>query len=223
MIKAVLFDMDGLMVDTEPLWRAAEKVVFAKVNIHLTDNDFDHFVGFKINEVVAHWFKQKPWTTFSEKEIEQQILDELIGLIEKSLEKKEGLDDVLHFFNSKNIPLAIASSSPSRIINAVTKKLAIQSNFKIIHSAEVEEYGKPHPAVYINAAKRLNVDTKECLVLEDSFNGLLAAKAALCKTIAVPELHNYNQTRFDIADFKLKSLKEFNQDIWAKLQLRITS
>lgn len=217
MIQAVIFDMDGLLIDSEPLWRMAEKKVFATVDIHLEDADFEQFMGFKINEVVEHWMIKKPWKNKTSKEVENGILDELDLLIKEKGKPMRGVYGSLNFFAKKNVPLAIASSSPQRIIQVVIKKLNLQPFFKIIHSAETELHGKPHPAVYINTAKQLSVSEKNCLVLEDSFNGLISAKAARMKTICIPDEKHFTQTRFDIADVKLNSLAEISEDLWINL------
>ncbi|MBL7891564.1 MAG: hexitol phosphatase HxpB [Bacteroidia bacterium] len=217
MVEAVIFDMDGLLVDSEPLWRAAEKKVFATVDIHLTETDFEQFMGFKINEVVDFWYNHKTWTDKSKTDVENEILDELEFLIDTQARAQPGVEQVINFFEGKKVPLAIASSSPSLIIKSVLKKLNIAQYFKVVHSAEMERYGKPHPAVYLTTARQLQVSPVNCLVFEDSFNGLLAAKAARTKTISVPEGDAYNQTRFDIADFKLRSLTDFTEEHWIKL------
>ena len=214
MIKGVLFDLDGLLIDSEPLWRRAERIVFSKVGIELGDSDFEHFTGFKINEVVDFWFQHKPWQGKSKIEVENEILDELEFLIETEGKPKPGIMKVLDFFKRKGLPMAIASSSPEAIIRCAIHRLGIESYFSFIQSAEKEHYGKPHPAVYLSAIRQLRLHANECLVLEDSFNGLIAAKAARTKTISVPEGSGFFQTRFDIADLKLATLEDFTEEHW---------
>ncbi len=216
MIDAVIFDMDGLLVDSEPLWREAEKTVFSSVGIHLTEFDFEQFMGFKINEVVEHWHKKNPWTGKSKIQVENEILDELDFLIDTKALPKSGLDQIVGLLENKKIPLAVASSSPVAIIQSVLKKLNISSLFKVVHSAEKEQYGKPHPAVFITTARLLKVSAGNCLVFEDSFNGLIAAKAARTKTVSIPDEKDYAQTRFDIADLKLHSLGGFTEAHWQR-------
>lgn len=210
MIKAVIFDMDGLLIDSEPFWRESESSVFSELGINLSESDFESVMGLRIDEVVKHWYHQKPWPLKSLKEVEQSILAGVDKLIIEQGDLMEGVLETFQYLASKNIKLAIASSSPLKIIDTVLNKFDIKKHFKIIHSAQFEEYGKPHPCIYLNAAKQLSVLPGECIVFEDSFNGLIAAKAARMHTVVVPAFNTWHQTKFDIADFKLHSLLEFN-------------
>jgi sugar-phosphatase len=217
MIKAVIFDLDGLLIDSEPFWRKAETKVFSDVGIELTPNDFDKVMGMRIDEVVKHFYNLKPWGLKSLKEVENLILKEVETLIKDEGCLMEGVNEILDYFFQKEVKLAIASSSPLKIIETVINKFEIRKYFKIIHSAQFEEYGKPHPCIYINTARQLGVLPTECLVFEDSFNGLIAAKAAKMFTVVIPSLNVWHQTKYDIADFKLLSLNEFNDSYWQYL------
>ena len=210
MIKAVIFDMDGLLIDSEPFWRESESNVFSELGLNLTESDFEKVMGLRIDEVVKHWYQQKPWPLKSLKEDEQCVLSGVEKLILENGQLMEGVMEIIEYFHSKNVKMAIASSSPLKIIDTVLNKFDIKKHFKIVHSAQFEEYGKPHPCIYLNAAKQLSVLPTECLVFEDSFNGLIAAKAARMNTVIVPAFNTWHQTKFDIADFKLHSLLEFN-------------
>lgn len=219
MIKAVIFDMDGILINSEPLWVESEKKVFETVDVHLTDDLCYQTFGMRIQEVAPYWHRKFPWDT-SQKSFEQvsnEVIENVIKLINEKGEAFEGVEYILNLFDSKNIPLALASSSPVKIINAVVDKLGIRERFKIIYSAENEEYGKPHPAVYITTAKKMNVDAIDCAAFEDSFNGIISAKAALMKTVAVPEIYNFYNPLFNIADIKLRKLIEFNEEEFNKL------
>jgi beta-phosphoglucomutase-like phosphatase (HAD superfamily) len=120
-------------------------------------------------------------------------------------------------FRSKGLPMAVASSSDLKIINAVMDKFEISGYFNVIHSAEFEDYGKPHPAIYLTTAKKLGVLPNECLAIEDSLNGLRSAIAAGTKTAAVPDVKFFNNSEFDIADMKLGSLEELNEEKLSEL------
>lgn len=214
MIEAVIFDMDGLLIDSEPLWHKAEQVVFATVGIHLSKADCEDTTGVRIDDVVKLRYEEKPWRGTSLKSVENGIVDELIRLMEKELIAKPGVQEILNFFQEKQIPIALASSSSFRIINTALKQLGIEEAFKTMHSADLERYAKPHPAVYINTAKKLNIEPQNCLAFEDSLPGVIAAKAARMKVVAIPEV---SRAGFAIADLKLNSLLEFSEVNWNEL------
>ncbi len=187
MIEAVIFDMDGLLVDSEPFWRRAEMKVFRTVGIELTEDDCRETMGYRLNEVVDLWYARFPWQGPSKKDIETAILDHVESLI---LSEGVPLDGVLETVKScakMGVKMAVASSSPMRLIKATLNKLGITNFFEILHSAEFENFGKPHPAVFIHTAQELNCRPENCLVLEDSFHGMVAGLAAKMKVIAIPE------------------------------------
>ena len=117
--------------------------------------------------------------------------------------------EILEFFAKKNIPLAIASSSALSLIETVVDGLKIRKYFSVLYSAEHEKYGKPHPGVYISACEKLGIQPIHALAFEDSLNGILAAKSAKIRCIAVPEEINANNPKFAIADRILDSLLDF--------------
>ncbi len=215
MIKAVIFDMDGLLIDSEPFWQQAEMEVFKEVGIHLTLEMCLQTTGLRIDEVTQYWFNKQPWEGTALHTITNKIVDTVIHKIQTEGVMKEGVFQTLEFFKQQNIPMAIASSSYHRLINAVVEHLNISHYFQHLVSAEDDIYGKPHPSVYIRTAEKLGVPPTTCLVYEDSFNGVLAAKAARMKTVAIPEVKD---ARFIIADKILHSLEEWNDDLFQQLK-----
>ena len=113
--------------------------------------------------------------------------------------------------------VALASSSAYRLIGAVTERLGLAGEFEVAYSAEEEEYGKPHPGVYLTTARRLGVAPTQCLAIEDSFNGVLAAKAARMRCVAIPEPAQRRDPRFGIADLVLDSLAGVDMGMWQRL------
>ncbi|MBP6732504.1 MAG: hexitol phosphatase HxpB [Chitinophagales bacterium] len=208
---AVIYDMDGLMIDSEPFWRQAEMKVFATVGLNLTEQDCIETTGFRFDEVVEHWWHRQPWQGKTKAQIHDEVLDEMENAITHHAHGMTGLLQSLDFFKAKGVKMAVASSSAMRLIKATVKKLKIESYFDILVSAEHETYGKPHPAVFLRTAEMLKVRPERCLVLEDSFNGLLAAKAAKMKCILVPDPSNFSNEKFVIADWKLNSLEEIKK------------
>jgi len=208
-IKAVIFDMDGVLIDSEPLWKIAEVMVFTKLGLNLTAKDFEQTVGLRIDQVVEYWRNRFPWTQdISNEKVVDDIVTLVAQLVTERGEKLPGVFEILEWLKTKYIKLGVGTSSYMKIVDAVMAKLNITDYFDVIHSAEHEEYGKPHPGVYLTCAQKLGVSPDKCLVIEDSFNGLLAAKAASMATIVVPDKSNSPHPHFVIADLVAESLAE---------------
>lgn len=209
MKHAAIFDMDGLLINSEPFWQQSEIDLFKTVNIELTRELCMETMGLRIDEVIQYWYSKFPWSNLTHVELQEKIISRVIEYIMDEGKEMDGVHQTIEVVQSRGLKIALASSSHFRIIHAVLDKLKIRKYFEVVHSAEVEDYGKPHPAIYINTAKMLGVEPVNCIAFEDSFNGLIAAKAARMKTVAVPDPDHYKQTRFDIANLKLKSLSDF--------------
>ncbi|MDX1348729.1 MAG: hexitol phosphatase HxpB [Putridiphycobacter sp.] len=209
-MKAIIFDMDGVLIDSEPLWKIAEIKGFGKVGLDLTQTDCEETVGLRIDEVVKMWYQKKPWKGRSCEEVTIDIVNILIQEIKARGEALPGVKEVLEVCEKSDLKIGLATSSYHRIIEAVLDKLDIRHYFEVIHSAEFEKYGKPHPAVFLSAAELLNVDPTECLVIEDSLNGVVAAKAARMKVIAVPEQSHAYNPKLMLADHIIPSLEAFS-------------
>ena len=216
-IKAVIFDMDGLLIDSEPLWQEAEILIFERVGINLTSELCQQTQGLRIDEVVDYWYTRHPWTNLTKLEVEKLIVDQVIELIQFKGEPLPGVEQAIAFVQSKKVKIALASSSAMIIIRAALQKLGLSETFTEVYSAESEVLGKPHPGVYLTTANKLNIVPQSCLALEDSLNGVLAAKAAQMKCIAIPEAIQQNNPKFAIADTVLKSLTELNDTLWHRL------
>ncbi|HKK40743.1 MAG TPA: hexitol phosphatase HxpB [Cryomorphaceae bacterium] len=203
MIEAVIFDMDGLLIDSEPFWRKAEMAVFKTVGIELTEDDCRQTMGYRLNEVVDLWYSRKPWNDKSQKQVEEQILAHVQNLIETEGVSLKGVMETIALCQELKLKTAIASSSALPLIKATVRRLGLEETFDVLHSAENEEFGKPHPAVFIHTAKKLDVRRENCLVLEDSFHGMIAGLAAKMKVVAVPEV---SDQRFGSAHLTLDHL-----------------
>ena len=209
-MQAVIFDMDGVLIDSEPLWKIAEVEAFHKVGLDLTHTDCEETVGLRIDQVVEMWYERVGWKEKTVKEVEKDIVDILIREIRSQGKALPGVKDTLEQVKAKGLKIGLATSSYERIIEVVVDHLNIADYFHVTHSAEHEKYGKPHPDVFLHCAEQLGVDPTKCLVIEDSFNGLIAAKAARMKVIAVPEKSHQKDVRLNIADQVLDSLEHFD-------------
>lgn len=206
--KLLIFDMDGLLVDSEPWWKVAEKKVFSQLGLALNDELLRQVMGFRLNEVVEHWFKYQPWAHPNFAQTENEIIEVMQDLLNENAVALPGVIDFLAFASKKNIPMALASSSSMRLIETVVDKLQIREYFNILRSAEVEKFGKPHPDIFIHTAQHFSVEASQCLVFEDSINGVIAAKAARMNCVAIPEKEKLNDPRFSIADFRFENILE---------------
>ncbi len=206
--KAVIFDMDGLLIDSEPYWKLAEKKIFGVLGLNLTDELLKQVMGFRLSEVVTHWYEYQPWSNPNFTQTEKDILDCVKEMIVENAQALAGVYSLLDELKQQNIPMALASSSAMSLIEAVVDKLNIRNYFQLLWSAEYEPFGKPHPAIFITTAQKLGVLPSQCLVFEDSVNGVIAAKAARMKCIAVPDITSLNDPRFAIADITVNSLLE---------------
>jgi sugar-phosphatase len=207
MIEAIIFDMDGIIIDYEPLWKKAIINVMKQVGFNFTIDMCNRTKGMRVDEVIKYW-KTELNADFDSNKLSKDIVEEVIYLIKKEGEAIEGLEKVLKKAKSNNLKIALASSSPSLIINVVLKKLNIIDYFDVIQSAEKEDFGKPHPGVFITTAKKLNVSPVKCLVIEDSLNGVIAGKSAKMKVVAMPEKEEKQLNKFVIADSIVNKLTE---------------
>lgn len=210
-LDTVIFDMDGLLIDSEPLWGEAMQEVFAGMDIHLEPEHYAHTTGLRTSEVVDYWHRYFQWKDKSPREVTGEILDRVTDKILRQGTPMDGLEYILQFFRERHFKTGLASSSPMELIQTVVGHLGIRPYFQAFYSAENEAYGKPHPAVYLACAQELGSSPLQCIAFEDSITGLIAAKAARMKTVAVPEAHRRSDPRYVLADMRLSSLKEFTE------------
>ena len=209
-MKAVIFDMDGILINSEPFWRQAEQEVFGQLGISLTDSMCEEFMGRRIDEVVNFWFDRYSWSGKSPGDVIREILESVRKLVICSGECMPGVQSLLRSIQDRGIKIALATSSAPILIDAVVDKLEIRSYFNVLCSAVNEEFGKPDPAVYLTTAKRLGIEPGNCLVFEDSIAGVQAAINAGMITVAVPSKEFFEDHRFTDANLKIRSLNEFD-------------
>jgi sugar-phosphatase len=213
MINTVLFDMDGLLLDTEPLWGVSMLKVAGKHKIPITRERFKDTTGLRIYEVTDHWAIHYPWQGKSSKEVAEEILDDIIAASKEHGRVLNGVEETLQLLKKNDFKIGLASSSPKHMIHELVDHFNLTHYFDVITSADVVDLGKPHPAVFLHCAASLGAKHNECLVLEDSVNGMIAGKAARMKVIVVPDEIHFEDPRFSLADGKLKSLEHFTLDM----------
>ena len=203
--------MDGLLVDTEPYWQQVEREIFARYGITITpEMQIDATFGLQTSEVILYWYHQKPWDNFSLEDLVDEFYQKIGKMMREDAQMMDGTEEIIRFFKEMDYKVGLASSSPLQLIETFLDRFNLTDQFDAHQTSEDEAFGKPHPAVYIATASSLGVKPVECIAFEDSFNGLLSAKAAKMKTVVVPDESHFNDPRFVIADLKLASLQMFN-------------
>ena len=204
--EAVIFDMDGVLIDSEPLWKIAMEEVFHRHGSKLTKKDFQKTVGLRIDEVIVFWHQHEGWENVSPEEVEQEIVLTMVELIKANAAPLTGVIETLDFLKNKGKKIGLATSSYEILIQTVLGELGIQHYFDLTHSAEHEQFGKPHPSVYMTVANNLGIHPLRCLVIEDSLNGIISAKAARMKVVCIPEKSHHPEPKLILADYHYESM-----------------
>jgi len=212
--NAVIFDMDGVLIDSEPLWKIAMENVFSELGSTLQKSDFQKTVGLRIDEVIHFWNLHESWEIEDESIVQEKIILKMEELIAANAQPLPGVIETLTSLRSKGLKIGLATSSSSRLIRIVLKELAISDFFDFTHSAETEDYGKPHPAVYLTVARKLTVHPTKCLVIEDSFNGVIAGLAAKMKVVCIPEKTHFPNPRLAFSDYQFETMSEMLKEIY---------
>lgn len=210
-LRAVIFDMDGLLIDSEPLWAEAADEVFKLYGVSLTHEQYVTTTGLRTKEFVQWWFRHFEIGDEELGRAEKNIITRVMDKVKYKSRVMPGVDHIFDFFYSKQFKIGLASSSPLELIELVVEMSGISKFLNATASAEALPYGKPHPQVYLNCAEALEVDPSECICFEDSFNGMIAAKAAKMKCVVVPHHAQLKDERWGAADLKLSSLQNFGQ------------
>jgi sugar-phosphatase len=209
-IQSAIFDMDGLLIDSEPLWYESAVEVFKPLGIPLTPELYASSIGLRTKEFVDNWFTHYGIDREKAPKAVTQINDVVVEKIREKGEAMPGVFDVLEQLRQQGLSIGLATSSPVRLIDVVVDKLGIRDYFSAFNSAEQLVHGKPHPQVYLDCASALVTAPVSCVCFEDSFYGMIAAKAARMKCVVVPLAEFRQEPRFQAADLLLHSLREFN-------------
>lgn len=213
-IAAAIFDMDGLLIDSEPLWQDAEMACFRPLGVPVTRDLCRATAGHRIDEVVGLWHARFGWDGPGIDEMVERVLAEVTRLILARSEALPGVHATMGALRQRAIPMAIASSSPPALIAAVVEKLELAPYLELTHSGIHETRGKPDPAVFLTTARKLGVAPEHCLVFEDAPAGVSAARSAGMHVIAVPSVFDPADPAFEQADQVLGSLAEFDPIPW---------
>lgn len=216
-MQAVIFDMDGLLIDSEPMWKMAEQNVFSSVGVKVSKELSAQTASMTTQEVTQFWYQQFPWTSKSLQQVEQDVVDLVKKLISAQGKEMAGVTETLRLFQEKGFKIGLSTNAPARLIPVVLNTLDIADYFHATSSSEHEAEGKPHPAVYLSTIKKLNVNPEQCIAFEDSASGIAAARAANLKVVAVPPKMDFDHPKFDSSHLKVRSLSDFNEHHLGKL------
>ncbi|CAM3443789.1 HAD family hydrolase [Escherichia coli] len=206
MFSAVIFDMDGVLVDSEPVWREVECEYYLRnYGLSLQREDFDPFTGMPVTIFLRKLHQRHALPEDNLRQVHDTIVEEVARRIRLKPAPLPGVYELLNHLHQHNIPLAVASSSPQRQIDNVLSTLNMRHYFSAVISAEGLAHGKPHPEIFLTAALMTGQEPEFCLVIEDSLNGVVAAKAAGMHVIALPAEHQQDDPRFTLADGKVTS------------------
>jgi HAD superfamily hydrolase (TIGR01509 family) len=215
--NTVIFDMDGLLIDSEPWWQLAGMETLRQFNVTLSPIQYHHTTGLRTPEWLDYWFGyfgiDKSLIPAAAAALHANVFER----IRTSADPMPGVRHALDLFKSRQFRIGLATSSPLALAKIVTGKLEIGDYFDTVTSAEDLPFGKPHPQVYMDCAAALSANPLECLAFEDSFNGLIAAKAARMRCVVIPVADQYDLPKWGAADLKLSSLLDFTPEYFHKL------
>lgn len=212
-MKAVIFDMDGVIIDSEPFWKRAEFEIFSSLGVALDEKFTNLTKSMTTVEVTKFWYEKFPWQNKTLEEVEEMVITRVMELIEQVGGEIKGIESFIKKLKSNGFKIGLATNSPYKIIPVVLKKAGISQYFDIIFSAEFVELGKPDPAIYLMTSKELGINPENCIVIEDSYSGMLAAKKAGMKVVAFT---NGNQdVNLSLADYKMDCFLEHKLTIFS--------
>lgn len=211
MIRAIIFDMDGLLINSEPVWFRARKDLLKNKAIEWTWDNQTQTMGLSTKDWLEYMFSQTKGM-FTKEEILTGIIDRMKKYyLNGEVDIMPGANEALKFAK-ENFKVGLASGSYKEILYSVVQVNKWEKYFDEILSSDDMERGKPNPDIYLEVAKRLGVQPEECIVLEDSRDGIKAGVAAGTKVIAVPSKEvKVPQEVLDSAFAVIDTLNDFPQ------------
>lgn len=212
-IEAIILDMDGLLIDSEPHWRTAIVNVMTNMGLHFTREMARSTMGLRLDQVVAHWYEKLGWEGPTQQEVVDATHQEVIRLVMTEGRVMPGISELITLATKYKLKLGLATSSDQLIAHNFLKKINISDQLDAVCTGDQVTNAKPHPEIFLACADKLKTHFTRCLVFEDSLNGVIAAKAARMRVVAVPEPDLLQDPRFSIAEVTLSSLEEFTESM----------
>lgn len=212
-MPALILDMDGILIDSEPLWRKSMVKVFGLHGFHTDEEECRKTKGMKIREVVEHLNRtyHLGWKDYDR--IVNEIEEDLLRRIQEEGNAIPGATELLKYiYMLSDWKTGLATSSSRRLMHATLEKLNLEEYFHACVCAEGTIRAKPHPDIYLACANELGVKPDKCYAVEDSWFGVLAAQAAGMKVLAVPETEEEEKKFLEITPYVFRSMKEANEN-----------
>lgn len=215
MIKGVIFDMDGVLIESEAIYMESEKEFFKELGLEFTKEEREKYTGIPVDEIWKEIDKDYELKTkYSVNElIEKHIEIFYQGLKENDIQLMQGVEDWFKKLQENNYKMIIASSSFPKIVNYVYQKFNLAKYMEGFVNVNNIKNGKPDPEIFLKAAEQLALKPEECIVIEDSMNGVIAAKKANMKCVAFNNREDAMQN-LEKADLLIT---EFNQENFNKI------
>jgi sugar-phosphatase len=209
--------MDGLLIDSEPIWREVHSEVFAELGVDLASWPGIVTTGMRVDEVVAMRRALHDWGDVADDVVIERITRLVAKRIVGRAEILPGAIEAIDWCRERGLSVGLATGSTWTVLDVVLQNFGLGSHLDAVVSAEDEVLGKPHPAVYLTAAAKLGVHPADCLAFEDSLNGVIAAKAARMRVVAVPAGTSTGDARLVLADVRLAALTDIDNGQVAEL------
>jgi HAD superfamily hydrolase (TIGR01509 family) len=200
--------MDGLLLDSEPAWKGVHREVFAALGMRLEEWPSLVTTGMRVDEVVALRRTYFDWGEPTDTEVVLMITQRVAERLTADAVLLPGAIEAIDWCRDHGLAVALATGSTWTVLEAVTRRFALDRHLDALVSAEDVQLGKPHPAVFMTAAAAIGVEPTACLAFEDSLNGVIAAKAASMRVVAVPRGASAGDPRMVLADVLLDSLHD---------------
>ncbi len=185
MIKGIIFDMDGVIADTEKTHCEVDQIILKPYGIDIDADTLERrFAGMKMDEIITQIFKEHNVDSPVEPVVKQKW-DTMTELAKKSVAPIPGVVELINNFHKNNFPMAVASSSIRGYINVVLNTIGVYPKFKSVVSGDDVVDGKPDPSIFLLASKNIGIKPEECLVFEDGISGMIAAKRAGMRCVAI--------------------------------------
>jgi HAD superfamily hydrolase (TIGR01509 family) len=210
--RAVIFDLDGVLWDGEPLYHEAFNQILKPYGHHVSDDDYDHIIGLAV-EAAWDWVRRRFDLNIPPADFLRLYNEAVLRLLQRPVEPLPGVRPLIGELRHRGVPIAVASTSLRAWVNATLRGLDLEGAFNAVVSASEVANGKPAPDLFLAAAERLDVPPDRCLVVEDTGPGIAAAKAAgmfavqlRAASTALPPLPDADLVLDSLADFNLSLL-----------------